>query len=97
MPDLDGLELLRRMRENKTWVDIPVIMCTVVAAMETVHQAAALGARHYMLKPINAGQFIQKVRFILMEKEMYKSADSEEEVPSQELSNVESADVSDSS
>lgn len=95
MPEVDGLELLRRMRENQAWAGIPVIMCTVVAAMETVHQAAELGCRHYMLKPINAGQFIQKVRQILNEKdEMVRRDVSSDNHTSETSSAVDSVNAS---
>lgn len=65
MPHMDGLELLRRMKDHKDWCDIPVIMCTALGQSETVSQALALGCQHYVLKPINTAEFIDRVHEVL--------------------------------
>ena len=36
MPEMDGLELLSKIKEQPEWKDIPVIMCSSLADMETV-------------------------------------------------------------
>jgi CheY-like chemotaxis protein len=53
VPEMDGLELVRRMREDFIWHDIPVIICSSLADSEHVAEAARLGCRHYLLKPID--------------------------------------------
>jgi CheY-like chemotaxis protein len=53
MPEIDGLELVRRMREDSVWHEIPVIICSSLADSEHVAAAARLGCRHYLLKPID--------------------------------------------
>jgi CheY-like chemotaxis protein len=53
VPEMDGLELVRRMREDIIWHEIPVIICTSLADSEHVAAAARLGCRHYLLKPID--------------------------------------------
>ena len=62
MPEMDGLELLRTMKEHAEWKEIPVIMSTVLADLETVKKAAGMGCRDYVAKPIHPAQLIQKVR-----------------------------------
>ncbi len=62
MPEMDGLELLAKMKERPEWRDIPVIMCTAASDRETVTKAARLGCKHYLVKPINAWQLVQRVR-----------------------------------
>jgi len=68
MPEIDGLELLKRINQHKEWRNIPVIMCTALSDAETVQKAAIAGCRHYIIKPIKAVQLIQKVRETLCDK-----------------------------
>ena len=68
MPEMNGLELLRAMKEHAEWKEIPVIMSTVIADSETVKKAAGMGCREYLAKPIIPAQLIQKVRKALEDK-----------------------------
>lgn len=55
MPEMDGLELLRRLREKRP--NLPVIMFSTLTqrgALATL-EALALGARDYVTKPANVG------------------------------------------
>lgn len=65
LPELDGLELVRRMREDSKWRDIPVIVCSSLANAEHVAKAARLGCRHYLLKPVERIKLLQLVGKIL--------------------------------
>lgn len=49
MPDLDGLEALRRIKEFKP--NIPVIMVTAHGTIETAIEAMKIGAADYITKP----------------------------------------------
>ena len=62
MPEMDGLELINRIKGKPEWKDTPVIVCTVMADVETVKKSAEAGCRHYVLKPIKAAQLLDKVR-----------------------------------
>ena len=61
MPDVSGLDLLRTLRESPKWRDLPAIVTTVRDDRETVMQAAALGCKQYILKPINPAKLLEKV------------------------------------
>lgn len=50
MPRLDGISLLRIIRRNRDWRDLPVILLTSAADREHVRTAAALGVQGYILK-----------------------------------------------
>lgn len=52
MPDLDGLEVLRRIRERDA--SIPIIMITASGSKERAVQAVHMGAQAYLLKPFEA-------------------------------------------
>ncbi len=67
MPDMDGLELIRRIKENKTVKHIKVIMISADRERETVMQAAALGIKDYIIKPIDVNLLREKVKEIIDE------------------------------
>ena len=51
MPDMDGVELTRRIGER--WPDLPVLMCTAHATIETAVEAMKHGARDVLTKPVS--------------------------------------------
>ena len=51
MPDMDGVELTRQIQER--WPDLPVLMCTAHATIETAVEAMKHGARDVLLKPVS--------------------------------------------
>ncbi len=55
MPDIDGLEVLHRIRETDP--TLPVIMITAAGARERALLAMEAGAQAYLLKPLDAEQF----------------------------------------
>ncbi len=61
MPGMSGLELLAKVRENPLTQNVPVILCSASADQEKVKEALSLGISGYILKPIVAKDFIQKV------------------------------------
>jgi CheY-like chemotaxis protein len=61
MPEMDGLELLRRINENPNWRNIPVIMCTALAHASSVKKAIELGCKHYVVKPIQPEHFLRAI------------------------------------
>jgi putative two-component system response regulator len=53
MPDMDGYEVLRRLRANPETADIPVIFVTALDRAGDEERGLALGAVDYITKPIN--------------------------------------------
>lgn len=50
MPYMDGREVLRKMKENEVWKDVPVILLTNFSASEGVRDGFDLGADEYLIK-----------------------------------------------
>ena len=50
MPDIDGLEVLRRMRENPTTAAVPVVMFSAMADPQFCQSARERGANDYWIK-----------------------------------------------
>src|SRR5690606_32143619 len=51
MPRMDGFDLLRNLRSEERWKDIPVVMITSRIAQKHRDYAIELGASHYLGKP----------------------------------------------
>ena len=65
MPNMDGIELLTKMRENQQWKLIPVVMITTEGSQQRVLEAVDLGAAGYVRKPFTADQIKEKLAGLL--------------------------------
>jgi len=65
MPVMDGLKLVRRIRGDESYRDVPIMIITTEGAEEDRQRALALGATCYIAKPIQAPQVINKVKELL--------------------------------
>jgi signal transduction histidine kinase len=61
MPDIEGPEVLRRIRETHSPVSLPVIMATAKTQSEDVVQALGLGANDYITKPVDFAVALARV------------------------------------
>ena len=62
MPNLNGLELTRRVREVPQWMDIPVVMITSRAGDKHRSMAAEVGVDVYLTKPYLDADLLAHVR-----------------------------------
>ncbi|MHC4189643.1 MAG: response regulator [Planctomycetota bacterium] len=53
MPDVDGLEVLSELKQNKKTEDIPVFMLTGRGMIGDLDEAFELGADDYIVKPLD--------------------------------------------
>ena len=63
MPELDGLELVRRFRVEKGLTAVPLIVLSGTEEAEVKAEAFALGANDYMVKLPNALEVIARIRY----------------------------------
>ena len=61
MPQMDGLQLLARIKEMDHLKDVPVIMITTEGGQGKVMEAVQLGATGYVRKPFTADQIKEKL------------------------------------
>ncbi len=61
MPILDGLKLVKRLRADESYKDVPIVIITTEGSDEDRKRALALGANAYITKPIQAPQVIRLV------------------------------------
>jgi two-component system chemotaxis response regulator CheY len=65
MPQMDGLQLLARIKEMEHLRNVPVIMITTEGGQGKVMEAVQLGATGYVRKPFTADQIKEKLAGIL--------------------------------
>src|SRR4051812_41930739 len=53
MPDLDGIEVLKRIRQEHSAISLPVIMVTAKSESADIAEALAAGANDYITKPVD--------------------------------------------
>ena len=68
MPELDGMELLRRMKREARFADIPVIMQTAASSPDQVREGLEAGAYYYLTKPYEPEALISIVRAALEDR-----------------------------
>lgn len=62
MPNLNGLELTRRVREVQQWMDLPIVMITSRAGDKHRNMAAQAGVDVYLTKPYLDADLLAHVR-----------------------------------
>ena len=67
LPDMDGLEVLRMIRDSEADGTIPVIAMTSYAMAGDREQLLAAGCTGYIEKPIDPGKVVRQVRQIIGE------------------------------
>ncbi len=64
MPNLDGLEMLKKIRSDPDLKDLPVLMVTAEAEKDKVIAAIKAGVNNYIVKPFTAETLKQKMEQI---------------------------------
>jgi two-component system phosphate regulon response regulator PhoB len=69
LPGMDGLKVLKKMKENEQCADIPVIMTTARGEETDIVTGLELGADDYVVKPYSPKVLIARVRAALRRQE----------------------------
>lgn len=64
LPKIDGLEVLKRIRQDERTKLIPVVILTSSAEQKDVVNGYSLGANSYVRKPVEYNQFVEAVRHL---------------------------------
>ena len=62
MPRLDGLEILRRIKTDKQWRNLPVIVLTTTDDSREIESCYTLGCNCYITKPMEYERFAEMLR-----------------------------------
>ena len=64
MPEMDGFQLLRNMRADERFKDMPVLMLTIRAFADDQVQGYETGADDYLTKPFNSDILLARVKVL---------------------------------
>lgn len=69
MPYMDGMELIKTLRSDPNWVNIPILMVTTENDDVEREKAFSSGVNGYVVKPITGDTIAQNIKSIL--KDMF--------------------------
>jgi two-component system, chemotaxis family, chemotaxis protein CheY len=64
MPQMDGLELVRSIRAERRFAELPVMMVTAETDMTQMARALMAGADEYAIKPLDQESLVTKLRLL---------------------------------
>lgn len=65
MPEVNGFDILRMLKDDGETRDIPVIILSVRSFEEDMEKASSLGAEVYMTKPFQPAELVKAIKNIL--------------------------------
>lgn len=65
MPEMDGFEVLEKMKQDENTRKIPVIMLTAKGQDVDVLKGYQMGAASYMTKPFNLNELVENIELVL--------------------------------
>jgi twitching motility two-component system response regulator PilG len=68
LPDIDGLEVCRRIRQNAATAGIPIVMLSARKTPQEQEQGMASGADAYMTKPFKSAMIIEVIEDLVARK-----------------------------
>ena len=69
MPEMDGYEVIKILKNNEKTKDIPVIFLTAMNSNEDEETGLGMGAADYITKPISASIMLSRIKTQLQNKE----------------------------
>jgi len=69
MPGIDGIEAVSMIKDNSAFYDIPIIMISAMADLNSLESAFEAGAMDFIHKPVNRVELRARVRSALKLKE----------------------------
>lgn len=88
MPQMDGRETVKRIKENPEWAKIPVIFLTAYTNAEMEAECLQAGADDFITKPFVPIVMLTRVGRILEVSELRKSLESELEIKTEQVETV---------
>lgn len=73
MPEMDGCELCRRIKDDKRFADIPVILITALTDPAEAIRGLQCGASGFLTKPYEEGHLLARIQFLLANPARQKS------------------------
>ena len=77
MPKMDGLEVCRHLKGDKSLPFIPIILVTARADTKDIVAGLEIGADEYLTKPVDQSALVARVRSILRLKELHDTVNEQ--------------------
>lgn len=61
MPNVDGFELIKLVRENNQYADIPIIILSSLGANAEIEKGISCGADSYLIKPFDPNRISYEI------------------------------------
>jgi two-component system, sensor histidine kinase and response regulator len=71
MPEMDGIEVCRRIKLMSQWQGVPIVMVTALSGKEDLARCLAAGADDFVTKPVNGLELRARVNSMLRIKKQY--------------------------
>lgn len=65
MPNMDGLEVCRRLRSQPATAELPIIMVSAKIQVEAIREGLDAGATRYLTKPVSRSNLVETVREVV--------------------------------
>lgn len=65
MPNMDGIDLIRQLRENQKFKFMPIIMLTTESQQSKKEEGKKAGATGWIVKPFNPDQLVSVVKRVI--------------------------------
>ena len=72
MPEADGYEVCRFVRQHRDLQNVPVILLTALSDPVDVMRALECGADNFLMKPFEENQLLERVRLFLLNRDLLK-------------------------
>ncbi|MHB8067740.1 MAG: response regulator [Desulfobaccales bacterium] len=73
MPEMDGFEVCRRIKDDERLRDIPIILLTALHSKQDRIKGIEAGAEDFISKPFDQGEVIARIKMLLKLREMNES------------------------
>jgi two-component system sensor histidine kinase/response regulator len=76
MPELNGIDVCKRITQNTRWKMIPIIMVTALTAKEDMVACLEAGASDFLSKPVNGVELRARIKSMIRIKQQYDELES---------------------
>jgi signal transduction histidine kinase/DNA-binding NarL/FixJ family response regulator len=70
IPKIDGIQLVKRLRQNPAFVDLPVLLISARAGEESRAEGLDAGADDYLVKPVRARELVTRITAALQRQRL---------------------------
>jgi len=88
MPGMDGMEVLSRMKQDKRYEDVPVIMATAKGTEYDKVQGLDAGADDYIAKPFGMLELVSRVKAVLRRSQRRSDKNKDDDRDVVEISGI---------